>query len=550
MQRLTHIIQCIFLLMVCTVCQQGYAQNDSRLGRFSSDFVTGCAPLSINITINDSFGAVVRQYIYEEGTAETNDTFHTYTNPGTYEIVQIVQSQSPRTDTLTITVFDPLEPTFEIFSCPNNAARVLPTSQHYDFYRVYFGTDSVETLPNELSDIIQFADGTTQTLRIKGFFNGGPGNCGEVSFNYSPANSFQTPEITALDIQQHCEDLIAVNMGVDLMPSVRHQVQYSQNGTDYITLDTVLNQSTYMRSAIPVNTTQVCFRLIALDECTGANVTSEIQCNSDLESNMPSLTDVSATFGTSGIDFSWEALPVAPSDHEVIRAVSGGSFSTLLTTENNSFTDASVSNGNTVYDYHIISSDTCGNGSERSVLIRPVFLRATETATNNYSFSWNNYQGWNVSDDVIRYTLQILNDDLQLQSEEDLSVNDFARNIAADPGRNYRIVAFDQANNRSVFSNVIQLNQQPEIIVPSAFSPNDDTVNDIFLPIVQEASAFRMQIFSRWGELIFISESIFEGWDGKYKRGFAPSGTYIYQISLTDENGRVIQQRGAFILIR
>ena len=552
MRKVTNNMKYLLSIAVLLLWNQVQGQNDSRLGRFSSDFVTGCAPLSINITVNDNFGNIVRQYIYEEGGAETNDTFHTFTRPGTYDIVQIVQSQSPRTDTLTVVVTEAIDPTFEIFSCPGNAARVLPTSDHYDFYRIYFNsdTDSVETLPNQLSGVIQFSSGTVQSLRIQGFMQDGPGNCGEVTFNYVPISNFQNPEITNLSVQQHCQDLIAIDLQVSMTNAVRHQLQYTQNGTDFVTLDTLISQNSYTRSSIPVSSNQVCFRLVALDECTGADITSAIVCDNSLQTIVPSISDISASFATNGIDFSWNALPIVPLSHEVSKAPAGGSFSTLLTTETNAFTDGTVTNGNSMFDYQLVSSDTCGNSSSPSILVRPVFLRAIETSTNNFDFSWNNYLGWNTADNLIEYTLQTLSDGGQVIAEEVVTVNDFSRNIAADPGTNYRIQAFDLANSRSVFSNTVTLVQQPEIIVPSAFTPNADGLNETFAPILEEASSFQMKIFSRWGELIFVSNSIFEGWDGNYKRGLAPAGTYIYQISLTDENGRTIEQRGAFILIR
>jgi len=107
---------------------------------------------------------VVRQYVYEDGLGATNDTFHTFNTPGTFEIIQIIQSQVPRTDTLVVTVFDPVTPTFEIFNCSMNRARVTPTDGAYEFYRVYFENDSIMVLPNQISEIINFSDGTTKNL--------------------------------------------------------------------------------------------------------------------------------------------------------------------------------------------------------------------------------------------------------------------------------------------------------------------------------------------------------------------------------------------------
>ncbi|MGB3467543.1 MAG: gliding motility-associated C-terminal domain-containing protein, partial [Cyclobacteriaceae bacterium] len=96
----------------------------------------------------------------------------------------------------------------------------------------------------------------------------------------------------------------------------------------------------------------------------------------------------------------------------------------------------------------------------------------------------------------------------------------------------------------------ITLEREETIILPTAFTPNGDGLNDIFLPVIDEADSFEMKVFNRWGEILFYSNSIFEGWDGKYKRGTAQSGTYIYQISLKKGNGIVINQSGTFLLMK
>lgn len=87
---------------------------------------------------------------------------------------------------------------------------------------------------------------------------------------------------------------------------------------------------------------------------------------------------------------------------------------------------------------------------------------------------------------------------------------------------------------------------------PGAFSPNNDLKNDRFRPVVQNVFSFRMQIFNRWGQLIFSTDNISTGWDGTSKGKECPAGTYtykaIYAPSLrTNENKT---KRGVFELIR
>lgn len=71
-----------------------------------------------------------------------------------------------------------------------------------------------------------------------------------------------------------------------------------------------------------------------------------------------------------------------------------------------------------------------------------------------------------------------------------------------------------------------------KIIVPDAFTPNNDNRNDVFRALFGEnVVSFKMQIFNRWGQLIFQSNDIRKGWDGTFNGQAQNTGQYIWQIS-------------------
>jgi len=76
---------------------------------------------------------------------------------------------------------------------------------------------------------------------------------------------------------------------------------------------------------------------------------------------------------------------------------------------------------------------------------------------------------------------------------------------------------------------------------PNTFTPNDDDVNDVFLPegIGYDVNTFRFYIFSRWGELIFYSDDNTKGWNGIANHGekIAQIGVYVWKVDLTDNKG-------------
>jgi len=69
-----------------------------------------------------------------------------------------------------------------------------------------------------------------------------------------------------------------------------------------------------------------------------------------------------------------------------------------------------------------------------------------------------------------------------------------------------------------------------EIFVPNVFSPNDDGFNDIFKPRGTEPFEYEMRIYDRWGNLVFESKVLDQGWDGTFKGKLMNSGVFVYYI--------------------
>lgn len=68
-------------------------------------------------------------------------------------------------------------------------------------------------------------------------------------------------------------------------------------------------------------------------------------------------------------------------------------------------------------------------------------------------------------------------------------------------------------------------------IIPSAFTPNNDLLNDVFKPFFNcEIEDYSIHLFNRWGEELFYSNDINKSWDGTYKGKPVPPGTYFYTL--------------------
>ncbi|MEI6312592.1 MAG: PKD domain-containing protein [Bacteroidota bacterium] len=90
------------------------------------------------------------------------------------------------------------------------------------------------------------------------------------------------------------------------------------------------------------------------------------------------------------------------------------------------------------------------------------------------------------------------------------------------------------------------------LLVPTAFTPNGDGVNDIFRIVkyfnIKKLVSFN--IYSRWGELVFSTDDINTGWDGSYKARPQPSSTFVWVVKGIDYDDQEITEKGNVTLIR
>jgi gliding motility-associated-like protein len=97
----------------------------------------------------------------------------------------------------------------------------------------------------------------------------------------------------------------------------------------------------------------------------------------------------------------------------------------------------------------------------------------------------------------------------------------------------------------------IKINFKSHIFIPSAFTPNNDALNDVLKPFL--SNQYKLQSFSiynRWGQIVFTTGSYGAGWNGKANNAIQPAGVYIWMIRATDRNGELIKRKGTFVLIR
>ncbi len=95
----------------------------------------------------------------------------------------------------------------------------------------------------------------------------------------------------------------------------------------------------------------------------------------------------------------------------------------------------------------------------------------------------------------------------------------------------YRVVAIRNQNNpiESV-SNGVVVEKPYSLYSPNAFSPDGDGINDFFNISGQKIEDFQIEIFNRWGQMVYKSFDLNDGWDGTFNGKKLPTGTYVYKI--------------------
>jgi gliding motility-associated-like protein len=115
----------------------------------------------------------------------------------------------------------------------------------------------------------------------------------------------------------------------------------------------------------------------------------------------------------------------------------------------------------------------------------------------------------------------------------------------------YYVTGVDQNGCVNTDSTIIYVIGIPIAKIPTAFTPNGDGVNDDFrIEVYENFNMHRMAIYNRWGDLIFETADIINGWDGTGFGRNQPIGTYVYTIEGADEKGMAIWRQGQVTLIR
>lgn len=249
-----------------------------------------------------------------------------------------------------------------------------------------------------------------------------------------------------------------------------------------------------------------------------------------------------------------ENVPWINTDYEIYRSSNfGGPFSFIGSSTTQFYLDTGLTNG-VNYCYYVKSIGYYSNPSiinpienlSQVVCDSPIDLTPPCPPTLSINgdceigenvLTWNNPNN-DCADDVMSYNLYftpVEGDTMFLiASIYDNQDTTYTHNYNGSVAGCYVVTAIDsvQYGNESDSSNVVCFDNCPEYELPNVFTPNGDGENDLFHAIIpyKYVESVDMQIYNRWGQVIFKTTDPDINWDGKHQDSGEPvsDGVYYY----------------------
>ncbi|MFO7259178.1 MAG: gliding motility-associated C-terminal domain-containing protein [Bacteroidota bacterium] len=629
----------LFTIALLLVATGGHAQYMSEGGRFQVDVQSGCAPLTVNITINapsacDAGNPCDMDWDGDNNYDENLVFTHTYTTPGSYYLTVLFQSTGQ--DRILIEVIDDTPPDFKIYTCSGNEVMYEITDASYDEYVVDFndGSPALILPAGSSGGNHTYALPGAQTITVRGRNAGAIDNCTANAQPFTTFPTIPTPLINSLVVLDDNQ----IQIDFTTRQYVQYKLEMSMNGVTNFqheedVYNTTMATSSTVISGLDTESNYYCFRLGVFDPCNPAspmqysnvicsatlslelldnmnrlqwtthttginNYTLErnfapyisaipgsqtsvndndVQCKTEysyqLISNYPngstsySLTrtgtavsmtpptpvqNITAVVNGNSVELSWTQDPAFdPIEYVISKNIDDSDFTEAGRSAVSGFTDPEFSPERPTC-YQIIYTDLCDNTSPPSIIACPIVLTAEQLDDGSVLLNWTPYEGWALG--VQEYVVEKYTDDGFLLNTFDAGVNLTITDNTEDDIHQVHVYVVraiaKEGGLGEAISNVVVITRDPRITYPTAFTPNGDGKNDHFTVFTKFVNGFQMSIFNRWGELIYVTDDINQGWDGTFNGKLMPEGTYAFRVDVVDYLGRSFVEMGSVMLLR
>ena len=200
----------------------------------------------------------------------------------------------------------------------------------------------------------------------------------------------------------------------------------------------------------------------------------------------------------------------------------------------------------TYYGFKIITEDSCIISDSLKVISHKPLFNKIQLTTDKDTIFKGEKNAFFGTPNSITYIWQNV--------EKNINLEQNPLNTKPQNSRYYNVIANDGfcLYYDSIYINVIQDWECdfPYIFVPNAFSPNGDNVNEILYVRGRPIYDIEFRIFNRWGENIFTTFNVTDGWDGTYKGQKLPPDVYDYYLIVQCIDGVKKQFQGNITLLK
>ena len=224
--------------------------------------------------------------------------------------------------------------------------------------------------------------------------------------------------------------------------------------------------------------------------------------------------------------------------------------------ENYNLEDLDANFNKLVYSYRVKTIDKCQSISSISNIGTSILLLEPLLKGNAYNFKWNLYVGYEkgIRDQTIetstnRFTWNIYQTENNYNTQllflsEDINSDSTCFRIRNNESLN------SLARSSSSTSNVKCIYKIEEFYLPHTINPFSN--NNIFrvYGIGLDKARGNMEIYNRWGEKIYQTTNLYEGWNGRISDDFAPLGSYAYKVYFYDQKNNYHLKTGTIFVIR
>jgi gliding motility-associated-like protein len=346
----------------------------------------------------------------------------------------------------------------------------------------------------------------------------------------------------------------------------QNTLSFTGSATSYVvkrngqTLATLPAGSTSYTDAAVTCGVRYCYQLEATSGPNGAVTTlvSNESCVTTTPSPVLPVPQLIASFTPANQVQLTATVPGLPTGGRVryLRSAGTGTPTEVALTTRRTLRDSTLTfNPDVSFCYQAQFVDDCGNSSALSASFCPVVLsaKATDLDGTTVQLAWSELRGPDPAAGV-RYAVQLVDATGAVLSQPAVSSAGNSFLDQAPPSDRqllrYRIAATSPGLAQPSYSNIATVAREMKVVMPTAFTPNGDGLNDVLEVKGRFLSTFTFTVVDRNGQQVFRGTDRTQVWDGRVGSTQPVPGAYVWRFEAVDETGRRVVQHGTITILR